>query len=123
MAEKAYDVTRLTSVQAVRQYMANVGRKLGRDSEEWRDAFRHLVRLEGGSVSQDTDPRRRSAENDFYIGLAAYEQLLALKHGRRQPAGYTRRMLKHKSVFQIVEDWVKVEGATEGFKLLPGPRP
>ena len=27
-------------------------------------------------------------------------------------------MLKHKSVFQIVEDWVKVEGATEGFKLL-----
>jgi hypothetical protein len=98
--------------------MANVERKLGRESEEWRDAFRHLVRLEGGSVSRETDPRRRAAENDFYIGLAAYEQLLAIKHGRRQPAGYTRRMLRHKSVFQIVEDWVKVEGATEGFKLL-----
>ena len=27
-------------------------------------------------------------------------------------------MLKHKSVFQIIEDWVKVEGATEGFELL-----
>jgi hypothetical protein len=118
MVARRLDVTRLTNVKDVRQYMANVERKIGKESDEWRAAFRHLVQLEGGNVSRETDPERRAAENDFYSGLAAYEELLAMKHGRRQRAGYTRRMLNHKTVFQIVEDWVKVEGATEGFKLL-----
>src|SRR5262245_46382901 len=37
--------------------------------------------------------------------LERYEAILSAKHGRRQPAGRTRQMLRRKSIEQILADW------------------
>lgn len=94
---------------AVRRLMANA-KRLNND-EIWWQAFRHLCRLEGRDWN---DP----LEREFYGTLAAYEELLTQKNGRRTPASRTRQKLSNKGVVQCLEDWAVMRKPTEGFELL-----
>jgi hypothetical protein len=93
----------------LRIQMANA-KKRNRD-DVYQMAFRQLCALEG---LDQTDPLYR----DFYQSLAAYEQLLAEKNGRKQPASYTRRKVKNKGIIQCLEDWAIGSTQTDGFTLL-----
>ncbi len=57
-------------------------------------------------------------ERDFHSMLAAYEELLTEKNGRRTAATRTRQKLKNKGVVECLEDWARGYNTTEGFKLL-----
>ena len=69
-----------------------------------------FARLDG--IDQ-TDP----LERDFYQTLAAYEQLLTEKNGRKTSASRTRQKLKNKGVVRCLEDWAEGSTPTEGFDL------
>ena len=89
--------------------MKNAKRQ-GRD-DIYNEAFRRRCELEGTNYD---DPLQR----EFHVTLAAYEELLAEKHGHRQPAGYTRRKLRDKGVVQCLEDWAMDTKETDGFRTL-----
>jgi hypothetical protein len=56
-------------------------------------------------------------ERELQEAVAAREHLLHLKHGRAQPASYTRRMIKNgKPVKDIIIDWIMDNEPTTGFK-------
>jgi len=77
-------------------------------------ALRRYIGLAGLNFSDPLD-------QDFQRFLDAYELQLAAKHGRRQPAGYTRRMLNEgKTVVAILTDWalVPLDETTAGFATL-----
>lgn len=109
------DVSQMTDRDRLRQLMANTRLPGNRDKPEattiYWSAFKRLCELEG--LSHD-----EPLERDFAQVLAAYEELLAEKHGRRQPAGYTRRKVANKGVVRTLEDWALAPKATDGFKLL-----
>lgn len=94
---------------AVRKLMANA-KRLGNDEIWWR-AFRHLCNLEGQGWEEPL-------EREFYQTLAAYEELLTQKNGRRTPASRTRQKLRNKGVVRCLEDWATMPKPTEGFELL-----
>jgi hypothetical protein len=98
-----------TDPKDLRNLMANA-KRLGHEII-WRDAFRRLCVLEG--LNYD-DP----LEQDFYTMLTAYEELLAVKNGKRQPAIRTRQKLKNKGVLQCLEDWATSANETQGFQML-----
>ena len=95
--------------EAVRRLMANAKRL--NDDEIWWRAFKHLCRLEGQIWN---DP----LEREFYETLAAYEQLLTEKNGRKTPASRTRQKLANKGLNQCLEDWAVMSKPTGGFELL-----
>jgi hypothetical protein len=95
--------------EAVRRLMANA-KRLNND-EIWSQAFRHLCRLEGQIGNGPL-------EREFYETLAAYEQLLTEKNGRKTPASRTRQKLANKGLVQCLEDWAVMAEPTEGFGLL-----
>lgn len=98
-----------TSLSDLRQIMANAKSK-GRD-DVWREAFRRLCALQG--LKQDD-----ALSRDFYQTLAAYEELLSQKNGRRTVASRTRQKLKNKGIVQCLEDW-----ATQPNKTLKWSNP
>jgi hypothetical protein len=93
----------------LRQLIVNA-KRLGRP-EIIDEAFRRICELEGRRYD---DP----LERDFYAGLAAYEEILREKHGRKQPAARTRKKLKNKTFIQCMEDWGRATAPTEGFRIL-----
>ena len=97
------------SVDDLKRLMVNA-KRLGNE-DFYNQAFKRRCELEG--IDHD-DPLHR----DFYEVLAAYEQLLEEKHGRKQPAGYTRRKLKEKGVEQCLIDWALDDKETDGFQTL-----
>ena len=96
-------------ITALRNLMVNA-KRLGRD-DVWWEAFRQICVLEG---MDQTDPLHR----DFYETLAAYEELLTEKNGKKTLASRTRQKLKNKGVIQCLEDWAVSLTPTEGFELL-----
>lgn len=96
-------------VDELKRLMANA-KRLGND-DVYNQAFRRRCELEG--IDQQ-DPLQR----DFHEVLAAYEELLEEKHGRKQQASYTRRKLKAKGVEQCLIDWALDDKETDGFKTL-----
>jgi hypothetical protein len=98
-----------TDPKDLRVLMANA-KRLGY-TDVWREAFRRLCELEG--LNYD-DP----LEQDFYTMLTAYEELLTVKNGRRQPAIRTRQKLRNKGVLQCLEDWATSANVTQGFQML-----
>ena len=50
--------------------------------------------------------------------MAAYEQTLREKHGRKQPAAYTRRKIAAKGAVQTLTDWALEKNVTPGFEAL-----
>ena len=74
-------------------------------------AFRRLCELEG--MGHDTP-----LEREFYVTLAAYEELLTEKNGRTTKASRTRQKLQRKGAVQCLEEWAVASAETEGFRLL-----
>jgi len=102
-------ISSYTDAKQLQILMTNAKRQ-GREAI-YNEAFRRRCELEG--INYD-DP----LEREFHVTLAAYEELLAEKHGRRQPAGYTRRKLRDKGVVQCLEDWAMDTKETDGFRTL-----
>jgi hypothetical protein len=105
----AKPISEYTDQKELRNLMANAKRL--KNNDVWWQAFRRLCELEG---LDQNDPLHR----DFYQTLAAYEELLTEKHGRKTPASRTRQKLKNKSVVQCLEDWAMAPAPTGGFNLL-----
>lgn len=61
-----------------------------------------------------------SAEIESILAVLSYEQTLLQKHGKRQPAAYTWRMLKEHGVVSGVERVVTREAETQGYRALVG---
>lgn len=102
-------ISSYTDIKELRTLMANA-RRAGRE-DVYNDALRRRCELEGIDLD---DPLAR----EFHATLAAYEELLTEKNGRRTLAGYTRRKLRDKGVIQCLEDWAIDTKETDGFKTL-----
>ncbi|HEY8698664.1 MAG TPA: hypothetical protein VIM02_13715 [Rhizomicrobium sp.] len=102
-------VSDYTDIKEVRQLMANAARY--NNKEVAIAAFQRLCELEGQKYA---DP----IERNFYAGLAAYEELLSEKNGRKTLASRTRQKLRNKSVMECLTDWAKSKHPTDGFRLL-----
>lgn len=103
------DVSKINDTDGLRSLMANA-RRLGREDIYWK-AFGRLCTLQGMSES---DPLHR----DFAGSLAAYEELLAEKNGRKTSASRTRQKVANKGVEQSLEEWALAPQPTDGFLLL-----
>lgn len=80
----------------------------------YRQVFRRYCELVGNENDDPNDPLVR----DFYVTLAAYEQLLTEKHGKNTPATRTRQKIKNKGVYQSLVEWTRGKTETNGFVLL-----
>lgn len=89
--------------------MANAARL--KNNEVFRAAFKRLCELEGQKYG---DPLERK----FYAGLAAYEEVLSAKNGRKTIANRTRPMLKRKGVMSCLLKWALDKKPTDGFRIL-----
>jgi len=92
----------------LRQVMANA-KRLGNEGIYW-EAFSRLCRISG---RDEPDPLVR----DFCSTLAAYEELLSLKNGRKTLANRTRQKLARKGVVKCLEDWA-FQPTSDGLELL-----
>ena len=81
----AYDVDTEMDPVKVRGFMKNAKKDRKNDEAYWK-GFNRLCLLAG--IDQE-DPLGR----EFYQTLAAYEELLTIKNGRKTRASYTRRKL------------------------------
>ena len=61
---------------------------------------------------------KSEAEIECLKALYAYEEVLRDRHGRRQPAAYTRRMFKDHGVLKAVDLLVSKEKETAGYTAL-----
>jgi len=105
-------IEKLADPIQIKQVMANALRK--GDAEAYNRAFRRFCSVTGATHDDPDDSLVRA----FWETLAAYEMLLAEKHGRTQPAGYTRRKVKEQGVLRCLVDWANATGPTVGFNLL-----
>lgn len=85
-------------------------RRLDNDTV-YRLAFERLCEL---SAEAETEP----LERDFAGVLAAHEELLTQKNGRKSRATRTRAKLKAKGLRQCLADWSASPETADGFKLL-----
>lgn len=106
MAKAISDYTDPKDLQAL---MANA-KRLGKD-DVWKEAFHRLCVLQGQNQNDELS-------KGFYQMLAAYEELLSQKNGKKQPAHRTRQKLKNKGMIQCLEDWAVGTAPTQGFELL-----
>ena len=102
-------ISAYTDAEELRRLMANAKRL--RNQDVYEQAFLRLCEVEGMNY---LDP----LERDFYAMLTAYEELLAEKHGRKQPAARTRQKIKKKGFLACLEDWAISEKRTDGFETL-----
>jgi hypothetical protein len=63
-------------------------------------------------------PEAHSIDERVYESVRVYEELLRHKHGRRQPAGYTRREIKQYGPREALIRTIRRGKATDGLKLL-----
>jgi hypothetical protein len=105
-------IEKLTDPVQIKQVMANARQK--GDDDAYNRAFRRFCSVTGAVYDDPDDPLVQA----FWETLAAYELLLAEKHGRAQAAGYTRRKIKEQGVIKCLADWANATGPTAGFDLL-----
>lgn len=103
------DPTQMDDINKLRQLMKNAER-LGRD-EIAHACKQRIFQLSGGMSDDILDVRLQQA-------VAAYEETLLEKHGRRQKASYTRRKMGRVSSTQVLADWANDASETPGFKAL-----
>jgi hypothetical protein len=84
------------------------------DRELYAAAFRRYCNLSGAVHDDPSDPLVRAA----FEALAAYEQTLYDKHGRRVAASRTRQKISRKGVYQSLLEWSKLHGKRPGFQAL-----
>jgi hypothetical protein len=107
--EMALDPSSLNDVAAVRRLLANAQRLNRPDIVSAR-----RIRIYELSGDECTDP----VERRLWQAVAAYEEILRDKHGRHQPAAYTRRKIASKGVIQTLIDWALDPNVTPGFEAL-----
>jgi hypothetical protein len=98
-----------TSADELRQVIANAKRYGNKEVEI--AAFRRICELEGSAYG---DPLIRR----FYEMLAAYEELLTEKNGRKTAAVRTRQKIKNKGEIVCLSDWAYSKQPTLGFRTL-----
>lgn len=99
----------MDDIEAVRRLLSNAKRLA---NEEVANACR--VRIYELSGRDATDPLERR----LWQAVAAYEETLREKHGRKQPAAYTRRKIAAKGALQTLTDWALEPKVTPGFEAL-----
>lgn len=85
-------------------------KRLGRE-DIWTEAFRQICILQGQNQND-------ALSRGFYEMLAAYEELLSQKNGKKTSASRTRQKLNNKGIIQCLEDWAIGTTPTQGFELL-----
>ncbi len=105
----ALDPASLNDVAAVRRLLANAQRLNRHDIV---DACRIRIYELSGVEHNDAVERR------LWQAVAAYEETLRDKHGRNQPAAYTRRKIAAKGAIQTLTDWALDPNVTPGFEAL-----
>jgi hypothetical protein len=76
-------------------------------------AFRRLCTL-AGTQDDPSEPLIRAT----WEAVAANEQVLFEKHGRRQQAQRTRAKLDNKGVYQSLVEWSQLKGNRIGFERI-----
>ncbi|KZK75751.1 hypothetical protein PsAD46_05487 [Pseudovibrio sp. Ad46] len=103
------DPRTMTDPVSLRVLLENA-KRLNRD--DIADACRErLYELEG--IDHDDPIERR-----LWQAVAAYEETLREKHGRKQKASYTRRKIASKGAIQTLTDWALDNKVTPGFMAL-----
>jgi len=70
--------------------------------------------LAGNENDDPDDPLVR----EFFVTLAAYEQLLTEKNEKTTVAARTRQKIKNKGVHQSLIEWTRQKAETSGFRWL-----
>lgn len=99
----------MTDASSVRRLLANAVR-LNEDRVA-QACRKRLFELEAPEASDPVEQR-------LWQAVAAYEQTLREKHGRKQPAAYTRRKIAAKGAIQTLTDWALDKNVTPGFEAL-----
>lgn len=108
------EITKCSSPEGYEQYARNVeAMKLPDWEEKAREAHRQAVRMRAEERGAKTDAERECLEAIF-----AYEWTLFKKHGRRQRASYTWRMVDERGIIPAVEHTVTRPKVTTGYQAL-----
>jgi len=78
----------------------------------------HALRQEAERIALERFGTTTSAEIESVLAVLSYEQTLLQKHGKRQPAAYTWRMLEEHGIIESVERVVKRDAETQGYRAL-----
>lgn len=76
------------------------------------------LKLEAERIALERFGAISSAEIESILAVLSYEQTLLQKHGKRQPAAYTWRMLEKHGIVSGVERVVIREAETQGYRAL-----
>ena len=76
--------------------------------------IREECELESDARDDPNDPLVR----DFWVTVAAYEQLLSEKNERRTAASRTRQKVSRDGILATVQSWARKREPTMGFELL-----
>jgi hypothetical protein len=107
-----FDISKLkTSAEA--QNLMNNARRMGRE-DAYQAAFARKCELESQAHDDPNDPMVK----DFWVMIAAYEQLLSEKNEKRTAASRTRQKVARDSVLATVQGWARKHEPTMGFQLL-----
>ena len=108
---KPEKIAQLRTAEECRGLMVNADR-LG-NAEVHRLAFQRLCVLAGEDLEDGG-----ALQRDFAEVLAAYEELLTQKNGRKTRATRTRLKLKNKGLHQCLIDWSTSPETSTGFDIL-----
>jgi len=111
----AVDVSKLKTPKEAQNLMDNA-RRMGRE-DVYQAAFARKCELESDGQDDRNDPLVR----DFWITVAAYEQLLSEKNERRTAASRTRQKVSKDGILATVQSWARKREPTMGFELLSRP--
>lgn len=78
------------------------------------------LKLEAERIALERFGATSLAEIESIVAVLSYEQTLLQKHGKRQPAAYTWRMLKEHGIVAGVERVVTRDAETQGYRALVG---
>jgi hypothetical protein len=108
----AFDVSKLKTPKEAQNLMDNA-RRMGRE-DVYQAAFARKCELESDGHDDPNDPLVR----DFWVTVAAYEQLLSEKNERCTPASRTRQKVAKDGILATVQSWARKREPTMGFELL-----
>lgn len=113
MPNAPYDIE--TALQTPEQCRVVMERALAQGKHElYAAAFRRFCKLSGAEHEDPLDPLVRAT----FEAVAAYEQTLKEKHGKKVPASRTRQKIAKKGVYQSLLEWSKLHGNRQGFHSL-----
>ena len=103
MPNVAYDVEK--SLRTPEECQVVMERALARGEHNlYAAAFRRFCQLSGAAHDDPSDPLIRAA----FEAIAAYEQTLLEKHGKKVRASRTRQKIAKKGVYQSLIEWSRL---------------